>query len=34
MTRPIQDRNYELLVLLDCSFETLAAMQVWRKWRF
>ena len=32
--RPIRDRDHNLLVLLDCTFETLTALQVWRKWRF
>ena len=32
--RRIIDRDHALLVLLDCTFETLSTVQVWRKWRF
>jgi hypothetical protein len=32
--RPIRNRDHTLLVLLDCTFETLCTVQVWRKWRF
>lgn len=32
--RTIRDRDHCLLILLDCTFQTLAGFQVWRKWRF
>jgi hypothetical protein len=32
--RPIRNRDHNLPLLLDCTFETLCTVQVWRKWRF